>query len=390
MEAAAEAFNKVPRVAKTPTGLPNHWFFSVRHVPLNPPGDLVHLVHPPSRLVHVEGPRQIGSLPSPDVKADAVVPLLLKAFITGTSTGPDGKPLAGVKPTVPWTWGTNDVVLAKAVEDKLKSIGVREELCVVQTGNKEHEKISDECWSGFLSELTKQAGLPNPEAGKVCGRCKTGGSLKQCAKCKKEVYCSRECQTADWKQHKKICASLAGGAVSSVSSSNLDAFAYYNNHAHKVPEAQELAKSLNLTLPTGGNEGLIKPVRRLIITGKDTIGNFQLLMGPQWRKIAGSMREEQRLDVLLRPQPGSPSYALHHQYDEDTPTWSPTPATTAENEKVQEIREMQDFIVSRVGPGKQPDKDEMRGILTAFGANWAEKLGVYQTALNALDQGVHA
>jgi hypothetical protein len=34
--------------------------------------------------------------------------------------------------------------------------------------------------------------------------------LKQCAKCRssRSLYCSRDCQTADWKKHKKICASL--------------------------------------------------------------------------------------------------------------------------------------------------------------------------------------
>lgn len=29
--------------------------------------------------------------------------------------------------------------------------------------------------------------------------------LKQCAKCNATPYCSRDCQKADWKTHKKIC-----------------------------------------------------------------------------------------------------------------------------------------------------------------------------------------
>lgn len=29
--------------------------------------------------------------------------------------------------------------------------------------------------------------------------------LMHCAKCKKELYCSRECQVRDWKRHKKTC-----------------------------------------------------------------------------------------------------------------------------------------------------------------------------------------
>jgi splicing suppressor protein 51 len=33
--------------------------------------------------------------------------------------------------------------------------------------------------------------------------------LKPCAKCKSSLYCSRECQTGDWKVHKNVCASNA-------------------------------------------------------------------------------------------------------------------------------------------------------------------------------------
>ena len=30
-------------------------------------------------------------------------------------------------------------------------------------------------------------------------------STKVCSKCKNQHYCSRDCQRADWKQHKKVC-----------------------------------------------------------------------------------------------------------------------------------------------------------------------------------------
>lgn len=51
---------------------------------------------------------------------------------------------------------------------------------------------------------------------KTCGNCgaEEGGNakpLRQCAKCKKQKYCTRVCQEAHWKQHKKDCGRLASG-----------------------------------------------------------------------------------------------------------------------------------------------------------------------------------
>src|SRR4051794_13180002 len=41
-----------------------------------------------------------------------------------------------------------------------------------------------------------------------CAQCKKSPpevSLKQCAKCNVTKYCSRDCQRANWKTHKKTC-----------------------------------------------------------------------------------------------------------------------------------------------------------------------------------------
>ncbi|KAK4960899.1 hypothetical protein LTR10_001388 [Elasticomyces elasticus] len=39
----------------------------------------------------------------------------------------------------------------------------------------------------------------------VCGICGKGGILFKCGRCKHIYYCSKECQTEDWKFHKNLC-----------------------------------------------------------------------------------------------------------------------------------------------------------------------------------------
>lgn len=52
----------------------------------------------------------------------------------------------------------------------------------------------------------------NDASSRICAKCNISQSelekpLKRCAKCLSQSYCSRECQTADWKVHKKACTS---------------------------------------------------------------------------------------------------------------------------------------------------------------------------------------
>jgi len=44
---------------------------------------------------------------------------------------------------------------------------------------------------------------------KKCGKCgdfETGTKFKVCGRCRKEPYCSRECQKEDWNFHKQLCS----------------------------------------------------------------------------------------------------------------------------------------------------------------------------------------
>ena len=97
MEEAVRSFNRLARPQTTPTGLPNHWVFRIRHVPLNPPGDLLVAVHPLSRYTLQAGPAQVLSLPTLPEKAEAIVLLLLNTFIKG-DRDPSGNLSDGIQP----------------------------------------------------------------------------------------------------------------------------------------------------------------------------------------------------------------------------------------------------------------------------------------------------
>lgn len=62
-------------------------------------------------------------------------------------------------------------------------------------------------WSvSVLLPVTKEAEEPAPEK-EVCAGCgaSAGVKLLSCARCKTQRYCSKECQVACWKVHKKVC-----------------------------------------------------------------------------------------------------------------------------------------------------------------------------------------
>jgi hypothetical protein len=258
IEALVRAFNNLPRSPKVPSGLvDNHWQFGVHHVPLTPPGDLLYLINPGSRYGHSEGPAQILSLPSAAARAEILVPLLLKSFVDALVTQAD--PYPPVSAYAPWSWGTGNEELAKALEERLKAVGVRKELCKIKIGDDASCAIEEEGWSTLLHELIEMTGS---EAKKtiaasntaqnqhqdICANCKKAPTdsvkvLRFCGACKSVRYCSRDCQKVHWKKHKKDCKH---NTISASQGSSVDPIEYYRTVAANMPEAQKLAREIGL------------------------------------------------------------------------------------------------------------------------------------------------
>lgn len=70
---------------------------------------------------------------------------------------------------------------------------------------------SDKAWEQVTSSATTPKAQPHrTSAAGTCGGCGAGEGeggtvLMQCAKCRKQMYCGRECQKKDWREHKLVC-----------------------------------------------------------------------------------------------------------------------------------------------------------------------------------------
>lgn len=263
MEDTITSFNRLNRSERTPSGLvKNHWYFTIRHVPLHPAGNMVQIINPESRFQVCTDRNEILSLPTIAAQADVIVPLLLETFVKGVNRGSDGRADPNFPPFAPFSWGTRNPNLARAVETKLRALGVRADLCNVLPGTKEQGEVADETFRRVMDLLINKMGYELPkqaDQGRViCGGCWKDSSwfsagLMKCARCNTKSYCSRDCQRKDWHEHKKECGQSGGTSIgrqfSSMTGQALDPIDYYYKSAHTVPEAKVLAGSINLSLP---------------------------------------------------------------------------------------------------------------------------------------------
>ncbi|KAK1980131.1 hypothetical protein LZ30DRAFT_595392 [Colletotrichum cereale] len=375
MAHTVRSFNALPRPKTTPTGLPNHWVFGIRHVPIAPEEDIVVVAHPLSRYILSKGPARILSLPSASDKAKVLVPLLLDAFVTGHGSG--GAPHRDPEPFAPWKWGVDDPELAAATVAELRHLGVKDALCSIEECSAGDKEILDDSRCHGCGSNRESFTEP----------------LKKCSACGQAWYHSQDCQRQHWKRHKKAC--LANRSGDNRSSANelpasiwMEACTYYNQVARKSPDTQPLLRSLRLD--PASNEGTPKLLRRLVIAGQDSTENIQRLFGPS--SLSTMMKEDHenaRLEVLLDPPRGSPSYNFRALHDDPSLTRSVRPPTEAEQQRLQEVRDMQQRIRDKVGAGKSPSSDDMKSILTTLGPEWPTKLSLYMMAANTMDQGVN-
>ncbi|KAL2071196.1 hypothetical protein VTL71DRAFT_12431 [Oculimacula yallundae] len=371
LQELVHAFNALPRSPKTPSGLvDNHWHFTVRHVSSNTSGDILHIVNPASRYtISSSGSVQILSFESVVERANTVLPILLDMFTSMNEGTQDDR----FKAFAPWSWGTDDVEFAKALEDSLKMVGVRKELCLVRVGDEASSRIAQDVWEDVLEQVQK---LTGPK----CRNCKVGPAhdtkLLRCGNCGEAEYCSKACQKADWKDHKIIC--------------RVSAIDFWTVVAPNAPVAKELAAEIGLRLGSGG---LAYPIRRLVVTGKDTPKNLRKLLGWNDKDMIKSTHQTARNQVLLKPPPGSPAWAMakSRKLDENCPSWTPRPASAEEEKEIKNIRDMQELIKRHMGPrsmGTITSMDMKEVLEKNFVGECIDKLQTYYDALNAMDQGV--
>jgi len=148
MSDPVSAFNSLPRHIQTSDSVPNHWVFTVRHVPVHPEAELIMVVNPTSLESHCEGPVDLSKLIPRDYNG-VVVQCLLGAFVSGMGSGERQRMVA------PWTWKTTEEKLAREVSALLRELGVREELAEVGVVDGEVKRIVDAQWEDLLGTIRR-------------------------------------------------------------------------------------------------------------------------------------------------------------------------------------------------------------------------------------------
>lgn len=152
-----QQFNGLFRPEVDAWGLPNHYHFAVKKLPILA-GEAVFMVNPYNAHNHSEGRSLITSLSTED-QAKVIVPLLLEAFVSRFEAGTSmiHQMHDNCFPWVPWTWSTTDQVLATAVSNRLRELDVRSDLCDVGVSTPSEVQNAEKFWRQFRDDLTSQS-----------------------------------------------------------------------------------------------------------------------------------------------------------------------------------------------------------------------------------------
>ncbi|KAH9485658.1 hypothetical protein JR316_0002568 [Psilocybe cubensis] len=166
-----EAFNALPRRAKTPSGrVSNEWHFDIRYIQMEPgPSHVVYFIQPQSQFTHMErlpvglASNQSGLVFFPETAKDAAPVLakgILHAFINNMGMNDKRMYPNAPAPYAPWKLSTNDKSLAAAVGNELKRLGVRPEaLCTIGISGQSTTRLAQESFARFFETLKMACGL---------------------------------------------------------------------------------------------------------------------------------------------------------------------------------------------------------------------------------------
>ena len=115
-------------------------------------------------------------------------------------------------------------MMYEELNDEKLSYWIKSKYEFAATARKEQSKKGIEILCGFvprnrmkeLKQYVKDAREKNkdlPPIERVCSACNIiSTNLQKCGMCKCVSYCCKECQVADWKDHKKECKDIAAAA----------------------------------------------------------------------------------------------------------------------------------------------------------------------------------
>ena len=93
--------------------------------------------------------------------------------------------------------------------------------------------------------------LEGVPTGKFCANCGRGDASKTCGRCMTQVYCSTECQRADWKRHKASCQSVERLEASADAAKADESEIIFGSYA-----SQKLSEKLSMDAATGKKIGI--------------------------------------------------------------------------------------------------------------------------------------